>query len=826
MQPHEGTRFVLKEFLRWEDRQFSVYGFKFLQMIYNLQNIRSHLYALRNSFLILISLTISLDSVRSQDYALGVITDYRQTVELDSVIGLIVSQIDQTIGSGKHINLSPEDVSYGNISLHEASKNYTKLIERTDLAIIIGGNSVKGVSNIGHFPVPTFGIGILDPGIQEIPYVEGKSGVPNFTYIWPTNGLEADLTEFQRIVPFKHLTLLVNQGTALSLASEGRTAGIIKLEEKLSTKINILEMEGDILADLKNLNPETDAVYISDLGLRSASDIRKLANSLIEKRLPSFTSNKWHVYQGILSCLADDDSFAKVIRKLGVMVDEALSGKSLEDMEVKTLYSERLFINDQTVNAINLVLPFEVLFTAKSVKIDEGLPTYSLEDIVELTFKNNLRIAISNQDIQLTIQDVKAARSAVLPNLDLSVNSRQINLESASASIDQPQRLLNGQLQLDQVIFSQKAIAGIKISKYYQKAQEYLTEAEILEEILNTFIDYLNVLSAKSVLNIEEENLDNLEINLNIATLLVESGVLSRTELFRWESEVALARQKVVEASTNLLALKSGLNKRLAYVLEKEFDVEDIFVDDQLYLQFRNGIIGQYVESAKDIGILVDFLVQEAVTSNPNKNFIVQQINALERKRKQDKQMFYSPDIALQAGTTQVFARGGVGSEAIEGRDFIDNTWSVGVGLRYPIFAQTIRKNDLRTSTIQLDQLSNSRIQLDQELELAVRTSVLTAIAASTNIDFSRIASENAENNFKLMQIRYGEGDIDITQLIDAQRNAIQSKLRYAVSVYDYIRSQLNIQYAIGYFSMLAQEGKNEDIRTRFLEYKENNPNE
>jgi outer membrane protein len=775
---------------------------------------------MRIKTIITLFLMISILPLKAQEFKIGIVTDFKQSFELDSTLWFMVNQIDQTIGSGKQVTISPEDVSYGNTGLHEAAKNYGELVEKTDLAILIGGNSIKGVSNMGHFPVPTFGIGIIDPGIQEIPYMEGKSGIPNFTYIWPTNGLEVDLIEFRRIVPFEHLTLLVNPGTALSLASEGRTAGIIKLEQKLNTKIRILEMEEDILAALEKLNPETDAIYISDLGVRTSSEIRKLANRLIEKKIPSFSGNKWHVYQGILTCMADDDSFAQVVRKLGVMVDEALSGKPMEDMEVKTMYSERLFINEQTANAINLSLPFEVLFTAKSVKIDEGLPIYSLEDIIELSFKNNLNIAISNQDIQLAMQDVKAARSAVLPNLDFFVNSRQINVESASASIDQPQQLLNGQLQLDQVIFSQKAIAGIKIAKYYQKAQEYLTEADILEEILNTFIDYLNVLSAKSVLNIEGENLENLEINLNIASVLVESGALSRTELYRWESEVALARQKVVEASTNLLALKSGLNKRLAYVLEKEFDVEDISVDDQLYQQFRTGIIGQYVENVQDIRILTEFLVEESVNSNPNKKFLVHQINALDRKRKQDKQMFYSPDIALQAGTTQVFARGGIGSEALEGRDFIDNTWRIGVGLRYPIFAQTIRKNDLRTSTIQLDQLNNSRILLDQDLELAVRTAVLNAIAASTNIDFSRLASENADNNFKLMQIRYREGDIDITQLIDAQRNLIQAKLRYAVSVYDYISSQLNIQYAVGFFPMLASESKNDEIRTRFLEYK------
>jgi outer membrane protein TolC len=113
-------------------------------------------------------------------------------------------------------------------------------------------------------------------------------------------------------------------------------------------------------------------------------------------------------------------------------------------------------------------------------------------------------------------------------------------------------------------------------------------------------------------------------------------------------------------------------------------------------------------------------------------------------------------------------------------------------------------------------------VQLDQSLELAIRTSVLNAIAATANIDYSKVASTNAHSNFKLMQVRYGEGDIDITQLIDAQRNAMQAKLRYMVSIYDYIRSQLNIHYAIGFFPLLAPESTSTEFTARFLQFKSN----
>jgi outer membrane protein TolC len=774
----------------------------------------------------LIILLTSLVSARAQEYKIGVVTDFVQSAELDSIIQTIVNQFDQTLGSGKEVILLKENVSYQNLTLKETAKNYGIIAAKTNLVVLIGGNSIKAVSKQKSFPKPTLGIGVLDPLIQEIPYVNGKSGISNFTYICAVNRLETDLSTFKKIVPFKHLTFMVNPGTTISLNENKTNTGLSSLEEKLGIKIDILEMGKDVEVLMNGIKTETDAVYISDLGIMSNAEIRHLSNRLVERKLPSFSGNTRDVYQGIMACQADENSFDVLLRKLGVMVDDAFTGKPLENMDVTINYAESLSINERTLAALNINLPFELLFTSKSVKESGGLPTYSFENIIEIAFKNNLKIAISNQEIELAIQHVKTAKSAVLPNLDLFMSGRQINVESANAMADQPQSLVSGKLQLDQVIYSQKAIAGIKIAKYYEKAREFLTEAEIQEVILSTFDDYLNVLSAKSVLAIEKENLENLEINLNIAKLQVNTGALGRAELYRWESELAKAKQNVVLASTNLSEYKIILNNRLAYVLEKEYDIKDITINDEIYKKFRAGTLSKLINNVHDIQVVTDFLVKESQESNPNKKYILEQMNAYERQQIQNKRLFYLPDISFQAQTNQTLVRGGIGSAPINGIEFNNNTWSLGVGLKYPVFAQSLRKTELKTSTIKLDQLNNSMAQLDNDLELAVRSSMLKSIAASTNIDFSRIASENADNNFKLMQVRYKGGDVDITQLIDAQRASMQSKLGYAVSVFDYIRSQLNIEFAVGFFSILAPENKIEEFRNRFIQYSNSLTNE
>ena len=777
-------------------------------------------------WLIIPVLLILLLPASAQEIKVGVVTDFVKSPELDSIIQIIVRQFDQTVGAGKEIVLQKENVSYKNLTPEETVKNYFGIANKTDLVVLIGGNSNKAVASQKQFPKPTFGIGIIDPLIQEIPYVNGTSGIPNFTYICSLNRLETDLATFKKVVPFKHLTFMVNPGTTITLDENKTNSGLNALEKKLGIKIDVLEMGRDIDALMNGINAETDAVYISDLGIMSDAEIRELANRLVERGLPSFSGNTRDVYQGIMACQADDKSFDILIRKLGVMVDDALAGKPLESMEVSISYSESLSINEKTAAALNINLPFELLFTSKSIKDGGGLPVYSLNQIIELAFKNNLKIAISNQEIELAMQNIQTAKSAVLPNLDLYMNGRQINEENVIAATGQSQRLLNGSLQLDQVIYSQKAFSGIKIAKYYEKAQEHLTEAEIQEVLLNVFNGYLNVLSAKSVLAIEKENLENLEINLNNAKLQVNSGALGRAELFRWESELAMAKQDVVVASTNLSEYKIILNNRLGFALENEYDISDITIDGEVYKQIRSGTLSELVNNIYDLRLITDFLVKESLESNPNKRYILEQMNALEQQRIQNKRLFYLPDIALQAQTTQALARGGIGAEPPTGQSFNNNSWSVGVGLKYPIFQQNIRKTELATTTIKIEQLNNSMAQLDNDLELAVRSAMLKAIAASTNIDFSQVASENADSNFKLMQIRYKGGDVDITQLIDAQRAAMEAKLGYAVSVFDYIRSRLNIEFAVGFFSFIAPKNEVDDFKNRFLQYSNSNTNE
>jgi outer membrane protein TolC len=150
------------------------------------------------------------------------------------------------------------------------------------------------------------------------------------------------------------------------------------------------------------------------------------------------------------------------------------------------------------------------------------------------------------------------------------------------------------------------------------------------------------------------------------------------------------------------------------------------------------------------------------------------------------------------------------------------NTWFAGISLSFPIFDGFGRQAAIQQSKIRLNQLDYSQTLLDQNLELGVRANVLDLLRASTNIRYSKSASESALENFDLVQENYKQGQVTITQLIDAQQRALEARLAAAFSIYQYIQAHLQLEFNVGLFIMLMPEDQLEHFNNRFQQYLNN----
>lgn len=764
-------------------------------------------------------LVLSLGKVYAQKTGIGIVTDLEKSTAIDSIIQVIVHEINRTTGSSKEVVLSPGSVAYGARSLAQAKESYTRLAPQVDLVILLGSISTKGALSSG-FSTPAIGLGVTDPGLQGIPFENGRSGVKNFSYIWASADFEKEIQQFKRLHDFKSLAILADEGSAATFDLESTKKAIDSVSQLFSSAITVVPVGRDPLASLASLPPGVDAVYLSELYSQNLAGIRAMADEFKRRKLPSFSTIKWHVDQGILGSISDDNGLDQVTRKLAVMADGVLSGEPLRDMPVVVNHKEEFYLNLQTADAIGLSPPFEVIFTANLVNGDPAdRPTYSLEEIMQRALEANFDIKISYKDIDLAEQDIVSARSTLLPSLDMSVTGLQINDERANAALGSSERSLVGQLRLTQLVYSEEAIAGVKILYHVKKAQEFDTESDVLAVLLDTYTGYFNLLAAKTNLLIQQENLKNTKANLELAKIRVELGSSSRADLYRWESEVATAKQNVVEAQTGVIASKLQLNTLLANTLEEGFDVEDITIDDEVFQEFQNGLLEEFVRTPDDFSKVTDFLVREAMEGNPNKEFLLENIKATEREKLQNKRLLFVPQVALNAQTDQTLDRGGQGSIAPDGMELVDNSWQVGLSLNYPLFQGLNRRANLERANLQLEQLYYSRQRLDQNLELAVRSRTLELLSTSTNIEFSKVAADNGRNNYELVRDNYLQGLVNITQLIDAQQAALNASLAYALSIYDYLQSYVQLEFAVGFFSKFSTGEELDAFQDRFLQF-------
>lgn len=758
----------------------------------------------------------------AQEVRLGIIADLPNEAQLNQLNQPLLEEIRKTLGPSRPVSLVDSNVFTINWKIEPVAERYETLQERVDLILLIGAVSIRGALDRGVFEKPTIGLGVFDTDIQQIPYEEpGISGMPNFSYVLTARDLETEISKFREIVPFDSLTVIFDSRSDAAFNEVASIQKFAKIQEKLGIRMQGFELGEDIEVSLDQMPRITEAVFLVIPYERSAYEIKQIADILIDQKIPTFSLNRQDLDQGIMSSYSTANGFPQIMRKIAVMADGVMNGELLETMPVSLNVREEIFLNMVVARKIGFNPSFNLLFTANLIgdEADLDLPTYSIQQVIEKGLAENLQIKINAQEIDLVEQDIKTAKSQFLPTVTASATGVQVDSKSTSPITGNAETTLSGAGTVEQLVFSEQAIANIKIQQYLQDAQKHATQQVVIDLILDVFNAYFSILQLKANLNIQEENLSSSQKNLELAKLRSRLGYSSNADVYRWESEVANAKQALIEANANLILAKVQMNRLLNNTLEEDYDIVDITIEDDFFRIGNLDLIGNYVTGPAELKILTLFMIDEAKINFPTKQQLMANLDALNRQELMNKRLFYTPNVAVQGQVNNIWYRGGNGSVPAEGITFNNLPWNLGLSLSYPLFDGTRRQINLQTTHIQQEQLNNQITDLDQSLSLAVRSKILDMLTSRTNIAFSKTASENASKNFDLVQGAYTQGSATIIQLLDAQNASLQSKLAYALSIYEYLQAYIGLENAVGSYSLLATEEENLDFERRFSEF-------
>ncbi|NIX01110.1 MAG: TolC family protein, partial [Phycisphaerae bacterium] len=354
------------------------------------------------------------------------------------------------------------------------------------------------------------------------------------------------------------------------------------LLEEINIAATVIGVSDDIQPVYEMLSVDAEGVYLLPLQHLSGSQYQQIVDELTELKLPSFSyTGAEPVKQGILAGLKKE-AVSRVSRRVALNVQRILLGEKPEEIPVGISLNKQLVINDATARAIGVSPPWAVVTEAEMIREERQIERQlSLFTAVQEAVKSNLDLAAQAHFVDAGKQNINQARAQLLPSVDLSASYRMIDEQRAAASVgQQAERTLSGSVTATQLIYSEPAWANLSIQKNLQKSRDSELEQLKLDIIQSAATTYLNVLRAKTVERIQQENLKLTRQNLDFARVREAVGSAGPAEVYRWESEIASNRRAVIEANSLRNVAEIQLNRLLHRPAEESFSTREIDLKD------------------------------------------------------------------------------------------------------------------------------------------------------------------------------------------------------------------------------------------------------
>ena len=692
-----------------------------------------------------------------------------------------------------------------------------------DQVLALGALGSLEVARRGPLPKPVFAPVVFQPELQGVPIETRRlalldpeqfetiqvSGVRNLSYMSIGTDLLGDIEAFRQIVSFDRLTVLI-LGAWRELGVDAASMLKKALTPANLSAIQFVPVGSSIEQALSEISADTEAVYVTPLPRLGQADFERLAQGLIARRLPSFSSTgKIDVVAGILATVGPEDETRRRARRVALNIQRVLLGEKPEALPVRYSRAERMVINMATARAIGVSPRFRILLDAELLnqEVNLGVRTLSLPAVVRESSLVNLDLAAADRTVAAGKQTVREAKSALLPRFDLFGSARQVDGDRASFII--PENQLGVGLSGSQLIYSDQAWAGFGIEKNLQTLRIEERAELRLDVILQGSQAYLNLLGAQTVERLQRANLELTRTNLNLARSRVDIGVAGREEVFRWESQIAANQKSVLDAQAAQNQAVIEVNRVLNRPLEEVFRTVEATLDDpEIVCSFED--LRRYLDNPLGFGVFRDFMAGQAELASPELRQLDAGIRAKQRELTAAKRRFFLPDLTFGAN---VFGHRdhGIGTDfPFPGLNNWD--WTVQVEASYPLFEGTARYARQSRAEEELQELTLRRQATSQRVEQRIRLILESTNASFVGIELARSSAEAARRNLELVSDSYAAGVVDILRLLDAQNFALEADLVAANSIYGYLLDLMAAQRAVGRFDYYRSPQERQDF--------------
>ena len=699
-----------------------------------------------------------------------------------------------------------------------------RLLADDGVAIVVaqGLLASEAAARGAPWPKPVIATSVFDARLQGFPEANGTSGVANLTYIAPPppGPVMRDLIKFRELADFTTAAILIDEAAATTFAAY--VDRLLQAAAELGIALEPVPVGTTATSGLDRLSDEAEAVYVTPLARMGPGEFERLAEGLTARGLPSFSYSAEDVPRGVLASLGSVD-LELTARRIALNAYRILLGDEAGTLPVTLAPGEELVVNMRTARELAFLPPLGTLIEARRLfeTPDDLARSVTLRSAMEEAMAASLALALEDQEVLAGAEDVRLARSGLLPDLEASFTGATVSQGVAESSFGlQPQHSIDGGLTLRQLVFSQEASANLSAQRSFQASREQNRAALQLDVLLEAAEAYLNVLRGKTLEQIQQDNLDLTLASLRLARQREQIGAAGPGERLRLESELARRRADRIDAFARRSAAEVGLNQVLNRPLDEQFATPEADLEGRALME--GTLATRYLTDLNRFAPLSDFLVEAAVGLAPEIRGLDAVIAARERLLASARQAFYAPTVALQANLSTNVLRGGAGTATPAGlpaAGMPDFPWTAGLSVSLPLFQGSARLAHREQTAAVLAQLRLQRELAARRIEQNVRVQLQFARASLAVVGESETAARTARQSLELVTEAYGQGLASVVDLLEAQTSALLSERGVTNAIFDYLINLKRVERAVGVFEVLATGEELTDFVTRLEEY-------
>lgn len=790
-------------------------------------NARIELYLLINQqvkasliVFLLIIFSFSLFAQEKNKIEIGILLE-QENSETNQIIERMKEEVKAVVGEDAEISFPAKwSLSNGDTKA-KAQANLQLLYEGSaDIILAFGPINSVVISQQKEHLKPTLLFGAVPEDFIGIERKRTTSGIHNLVYLISSHSIQEDLASFKKIYDYKKVGIALNKTLTDNLEVKEFLEGLFANNTDEYVLIPF-QYTADIISGLD----EVDALYIGGGYLFNADELGLLTGELNLRKIPSMTASAQRdVQMGLLATNRSESNIDQMIRRIALSVEAIVNGTDPADLPLYFENQEKLTLNFNTAEILGIPIRYSQIATTNLVgDLDKiySEKKYDLKILMEEIILSNLSIQSSQKSVELAEQELRLAKSNYLPDVQGSATGTYIDPNLAKVSNGQnPEFSTAANVNVSQVVYSPGLATNIKINQELLAAEKENLNIEKLNSVFNASNLYFNTLLLKANLKISKNNRDLTEQNLLIAQQKYESGQSGKSDVLRFQSQLAQNTQEFVDGYNQLTQAFFSLNQILNQPISRKIDVKDALLGDSIYGEYNYEQIKEILDDPALLEPFIEFLVLEGKKNSPELKSLDYTLKANKQNIWLNTQGRYLPTIAFQGQVNNTFSRNGAGSEFPQGFPSIPNRYySMGLNLSIPIFQQNQRNINRQSAIVQREQLIINQDNTQLSIEQNISSAVLQIISQISNLELSKVFVLTAKESLALTQEAYKQGGVTWVQLIDAQNNYFQAELSNATAVYNFLNSAIQLERNMGFFFILNSKEENEAFRQRFSRY-------